>query len=176
MLDQPERIVERLKAFQKTVRDLVIQSRHKKNLRAIDRVSSADTIYVIDSVVEPVMETFCEEWGRTTPLVLIAEGLEGERGTAVFPRGTREEDALLRLIIDPIDGTRGLMYDKRSAWALAGVAPNKGADTRLRDIEVSVMTELPTGKSGYADVLSAIKGRGTHGERVDLRTDRKSVV
>lgn len=172
MLDQPEVVVERLKDFQKTVRDLLIGSRHQKDLHAIDRVSSADTIYAIDSMVEPVLEAFCEEWGRRTPLVLIAEGLLDEggiEGPRTFPRGTREEDATLRLIVDPIDGTRGLMYDKRSAWALAGVAQNKGTQTRLRDIEVSVMTELPTSKLGCADVLWAIKGRGACAERVDLR-------
>ncbi len=87
----------------------------------------------------------------------------------VFPEGSREEEALIRFLVDPIDGTRGLMYDKRSAWALAGVAPNKGPQTRLRDIEVAVMSELPTSKSGQADVLWAIKGRGAHGQRVDLR-------
>ena len=172
MLDHPETIVARLKEFQAAVRDLLIRSRTKQNLHTVDRISSADTIYTIDSLVEPLLETFCEEWGRHTPLILISEGLqndEGVEGPKTFPRGTREEDAKLRLIVDPIDGTRGLMYDKRSAWALAGVAPNKGADTRLRDIEVSVMTELPTSKLGYADALSAIKGRGAQGGRIDLR-------
>jgi hypothetical protein len=61
------------------------------------------------------------------------------------------------------------MYDKRAAWALAGVAPNRGKGTRLRDIEIAVMTELPTSKMGQADTLWAIKGQGAHGNRVDLR-------
>ena len=30
------------------------------------------------------------------------------------------------VIVDSIDGTRGLMYDKRSAWCLAAVAPPGG--------------------------------------------------
>lgn len=104
--------------------------------------------------------------------MLIAEGLEnedGSEGIAVFPRGKREEDAVIRVIVDPIDGTRGLMYDKRSAWALAGVAPNKGPGTCLRDIEVAVMTELPTSKMGFGDVLWAVKGQGANGRRDDLR-------
>ncbi len=62
------------------------------------------------------------------------------------------------------------MYDKRSAWALAGVAPNKGPGTSLRDIEVAVMTELPTSKMGQADVLWAIKGNGAQGQRVELKS------
>lgn len=172
MLDHPEAIVDRLKEFQRSVRDLLVRSRHQDDLHAVNRESSADTIYAIDAVVDPVLEAFCEEWGRETPLVLIAEGLPNESGVEgfeVFPRGSRQEDAKLRVIVDPIDGTRGLMYDKRPAWALAGVAPNKGAATRLRDIEVAVMTELPTSKLGYADVLWAIKARGTQARRVDLR-------
>jgi fructose-1,6-bisphosphatase/inositol monophosphatase family enzyme len=73
--------------------------------------------------------------------------------------------------MDPIDGTRGLMYDKRSAWALAAVAPNKGAATRLSDCFASVMTELPTSKMGRADVLTAVRGQGAICRRVDLRTE-----
>jgi hypothetical protein len=87
----------------------------------------------------------------------------------VFPQGACEEDAAIRLIVDPVDGTRGLMYDKRSAWALAGVAPNRGRGTRLRDVEVAVMTELPTSKMGCGDVLWAVKSGGAHAEREDLR-------
>jgi fructose-1,6-bisphosphatase/inositol monophosphatase family enzyme len=172
MLPAPHQIVDRLKAFQRDVQRLLVASRQKQSLHAVSRSTSADTIYAIDAVVEPVMEAFFEEWGRTTPLVLVAEGLEDEEGhevARVFPRGAKEEDAAMRVIVDPIDGTRGLMYDKRSAWALAGVAPNKGPGTSLRDIEVAVMTELPTSKLGFADVLWAVKGQGAKGERVDLR-------
>jgi fructose-1,6-bisphosphatase/inositol monophosphatase family enzyme len=171
MISHPEQVVDRLKEFQGEVRNLLIRSRSQKALHTVDRQSIADTIYAIDSVVEPVLESFCDDWARTTPLILIAEGLENEDGTEgsrTFPRGTAPEDAEIQLIIDPIDGTRGLMYDKRSAWALAGVAPNKGSATRLRDIEVAVMTELPTSKLGYADVLWAIKGQGAVAERVEL--------
>src|SRR5438552_2736036 len=46
-----------------------------------------------------------------------------------------------------------------------GGAPNKGRETRLRDIEVAVMTELPTSKMGRGDVLWAVKGLGARGVR-----------
>ncbi|QOV91352.1 FIG domain-containing protein [Humisphaera borealis] len=174
MLKNADDIVRRLKSFQATVRSLLIESRKSKDLHAVNRSSTADTIYQIDTVVEPVLVEFCKEWSKTTPLVLIAEGLEDESGKEVehltFPLGSRQEDAEIRVIVDPIDGTRGIMYDKRSAWALAGVAPNKGPGTRLRDIEVAVMTELPTSKMGLADVLWAVKGNGAVAERVDLRS------
>jgi hypothetical protein len=164
-------VVERLKEFQKIVREQVIRSRSATGMHQVQRASAADTIYQIDTVVEPLLEDFCREWSKKTPLVLIAEGIEGpdgREGVKVFPEGTREQDAEIRLIVDPIDGTRGIMYDKRPAWALAGVAPNLGDMTALRDIEVAVMTELPTTKMGRADVLWATKGRGAQGVRVEL--------
>jgi fructose-1,6-bisphosphatase/inositol monophosphatase family enzyme len=172
----PQSVVDRLTEFQRAVRDRIIQSRaSSRSLHVVTRSSAADTIYGIDAEVDPILEAFCEEWSKSVPLVLIAEGLEDEQGNEVehrvFPHGTRAEDAAIRVIVDPIDGTRGIMYDKRPAWALAGVAPNKGAGTRLRDIEVAVMTELPTSKMGWADVLWAIKGRGAQGRRADLRGD-----
>ena len=175
MLTDPDSVVARLKQFQVTVRDLLVASRASRGLSDVRRDSAADTIYRIDTLVEPALEDFCREWARTTPLVLIAEGVEsdgGPEGVKVFPEGGAESDAIIRVIVDPIDGTRGLMYDKRAAWALAGVAPNRGPATRLRDVEVAVMTELPTSKMGRADVLWAVKGRGAWAERVDLATGR----
>jgi fructose-1,6-bisphosphatase/inositol monophosphatase family enzyme len=164
----PQEVVQRLRQFQSQVRDLIIRSHARQNLHAVSRSTSADTIYAIDEAVDPLLEEFCHEWSRTTPLVLIAEGIENE-GVKVFPEGSKEENAEIRLLVDPIDGTRGIMYDKRSAWALAGVAPNKGPATRLRDIEVAVMSELPTSKMGFADDLWSIKGQGARGERIDLK-------
>ena len=170
--EDPQRVVDRLREFQRAVRDLVVRSRGApQDLHTVTRTSSADTIYAIDAEVDPLLEEFCREWSCTTPLVLIAEGLEdeqGREGPKVFPEGSRESDARIRLIVDPIDGTRGIMYDKRPAWSLAAVAPNKGPLSRLRDCEVSVMSELPTSKMGFADVLWATKDRGARGRRVDL--------
>ena len=56
------------------------------------------------------------------PCLLVAEGL-GQDGRRVLPDGTREEDVEIVVIVDPIDGTRGLMMQKRPAWVLTGVAP-----------------------------------------------------
>src|SRR5437016_1037650 len=145
MLDQPEVIRDRLVQLQNLVRDVVIGSRSRKDLHGVDRRTAADTIYAIDTAVEPVMEAFFEEWGRATPLVLVAEGLEGDgatEGVKVYPRGAREQDAAIRVIVDPIDGTRGLMYDKRSAWALAGAAPDGGPATAAADVEVAGVPEM----------------------------------
>jgi fructose-1,6-bisphosphatase/inositol monophosphatase family enzyme len=178
-LPNTQDIVNRLVEFQRELRGVVLRAhRSAGSLSDVSRDSAADTIYRIDADVEPVMLEFFEAWGKTTPLILVAEGLEDAAGNdavqRVFPSGTREEDAVLRVIVDPIDGTRGLMYDKRSAWSLAGVAPNRGpAATRLRDIEVAVMTELPTSKMGVGDVLWATKGGRARAMRENLRSGER---
>lgn len=131
------------------------------------RDDAGDTIFGIDAKVEDILVQHCQEWGRTQHFVLIAEGLEpggiqfGRPGLGGPP---------FRLLVDPIDGTRGLMFDKRSAWCLMGVAPERGRATRLQDVEVAVMTELPTTRQSTSDVLWATLGKGAKAERHDLAT------
>ena len=138
-------------------------------------VTSADTIYVIDKVSEAtVLAWFDKNWPRRWPVELIMEGLEEHDGVVTFPRGTPVAQTLFKCILDPIDGTRGLMYDKRSAWSLAALAPQRGAKTNLRDLVVAAMTELPVSKQALADQFSAVRGRGVKATRSDLRTDKQT--
>lgn len=125
--------------------------------------TAADVIYGIDKVSEEVILAWFEaHWPRRWPVEIVMEGIEdGE--TVTFPRGTPPARTLLKCILDPIDGTRNLMYDKRPAWGLAGLAPQRGAKNTLQDIFVAVMTELPTSKQGVAEQWSAIRGKGVKG-------------
>jgi fructose-1,6-bisphosphatase/inositol monophosphatase family enzyme len=145
---------------------------------AVYKEGADDTIYQIDRDVEellvPVLEKHAAALGG---IVVVAEGVGEDTNGLILPSGTTAEEARIRIIIDPIDGTRGIMYDKRSAFFLAGAAPNKGTDTTLQDIEVAVMTELPTSRSHLSDTLWAIKGQGAHAFTRHLATgaltDRK---
>lgn len=132
------------------------------------RDDEGDTIFGIDAAVEDILVQQCEAWGESQHFTLLAEGLDPNG--VEFGRSGRG-DAPFRLLADPIDGTRGLMYDKRSAWCLLGTAPDRGADTRLRDIDTAVMTELPTTRQRTGDTLWATAGGGAHGERRDLTLD-----
>jgi hypothetical protein len=78
------------------------------------------------------------------------------------------------LIVDPIDGTRGIMYDKRSAWSLAGIAPYRGDGTYLSDVVVAAQTELPITKQYLADQLWAIRGQGIGAERHNILTGERT--
>ena len=78
---------------------------------------------------------------------------------ACYPSGADETSADWRIIVDPIDGTRGLMYQKRSAWILTGVAPNRGPGTSLSDIELAVQTEIPLVKQHLSRPVVGRAGR-----------------
>jgi hypothetical protein len=66
------------------------------------------------------------------------------------------------------------MYQKRSAWILTGVAPNRGPETGLQDIELAVQTEIPLIKQHLSDTIWAIRGEGVKAERFDRLTGNRS--
>ena len=83
-------------------------------------------------------------------------------------QGTPEKAAEIVALVDPIDGTRGLMYQKRPAWILTGIAPYRGGGETLADICLAVQTEIPLVKQNLCDTLWAVAGEGARAERFDL--------
>ena len=161
-------LLPRLRALQTHIRGALrahMQAQEPTVWSRTVRDDAGDTIFGIDAHVEEILLEHCRDWGRTQHFTLLAEGLDpggiefGRRGRGGPP---------FRLLADPIDGTRGLMFDKRSAWCLMGAARDRGAATRLQDVEVAVMTELPTTRQATSDVLWAIAGGPAQGERHDL--------
>lgn len=148
--------------------------REARRFAQVARITAADTIYQVDKISEDlVLEWFAAHWPKAWPVEIVMEGLEGESVT--FPTGTSVDRTSWKCILDPIDGTRNLMYDKRSAWVLTGLAPQRGVRTTLADIAVAVMTELPTSKQWRADQISVVRGGGRRGlvaRTFDLRTGR----
>jgi fructose-1,6-bisphosphatase/inositol monophosphatase family enzyme len=146
-----------------------------EKLAAVEREEEGDTIYAVDRISEELLIDFCgREIATIAPLVLIAEGLPD--GKVILPEGASEESAAWRMIVDPIDGTRGLMYQKRSAWVLTGVARNRGDDTSLPDIELAVQTELPLVKQHLADVVWASRGDGVKAERFNRLSGERARI
>lgn len=133
-----------------------------ETLSAIADDGPGDTIFAIDRVSESVLVADLERAARSVGgIVLVAEGIE--RGELTLPRGSAT--AAWRMICDPIDGTRGLMYQKRSAWILSAMAPNKGSQTRLSDVVCCVQTEIPLRKQHLSDGIWATRGRGVEARR-----------
>lgn len=174
----PGWLLEPLKRLHALIRATVVaacESSSLTSLSSIAKEEEGDTIYAIDRISEDVLIDFFEqEIASVSPVVLIAEGLTN--GQVTLPRGSDEASARWRIIVDPIDGTRGLMYQKRSAWVLTGVAPNRGAGTSLKDIELAVQTEIPLLKQHLSDVLWARRGAGANAQRYNRLTQETTNI
>jgi len=152
-----------------SIRDRVAEARKSMSTESLSTVANqsvADTIYTIDKFGEEAIgEWFGLHWPSSEPVEVV---MEGPQDTQSFPRGTRVADTKWKCLLDPIDGTRGIMYDKRSAWALSGIAPQRGSATRLSDIFVAAMTEIPTSKQWRADQVSCTRGGGIVAEATNV--------
>ncbi len=144
------------------VREAVLRARGI-DMAVVEGQNRADTIYAIDRIADDTLvEWFETHW---PDVELVSEGFEEPVFIGTDPTWT--------VIVDSIDGTRGLMYDKRPAWSLAAAAPRGGS---LRDVVAAAMTELPTTKQGVADQLSGRRGAALVAQRVDLRGGPRSVL
>ncbi|MCB0194583.1 MAG: inositol monophosphatase [Anaerolineae bacterium] len=172
-MTQPvETLLTPIRTLHHHIRDAVVaacEAATGAEMAEIAKEEAGDTIYAVDRISEDMLlDFFSREIASHTPIVLIAEGLEG--GQVTLPYGLPEAEAQWRIIVDPIDGTRGIMYQKRSAWILTGVAPNRGPDTNLTDIKLAVQTEIPLIKQHLSDCLWAVAGQGAKAERFNRIT------
>lgn len=170
------KLLDPLRRLHEEIRASVVEaSEHASSVEMATVVSEqeGDTIFALDRVSEELLIEFFErEVAPLAPVLLIAEGLID--GQITLPRGAAESDVVWRIIVDPIDGTRCLMYQKRSGWILTGVARNRGPDTGLNDIEFALQTEIPLAKQHLSDVLWAFRGEGFHAERFNRFTGESS--
>ena len=165
-------LLEPIQVLHRRIRDEVVRACEAAAVGTLSRVATeaeGDTIYAIDRVAEYEL---IAEIGRTIatqsePVLLVAEGLPG--GEVVVPEGADRNTVRWVIIVDPIDGTRGVMYQKRPAWILTGVAPGPGPCT-LADIELAVQTEIPLVKQHLSDELWAVRGQGASAARVNRFT------
>jgi len=170
-----QQVLDLLKRAGDAVRDKVYSELKKssiEDLSAVFKEAEDDTIYQIDRNVEEILVPLLEpEAHKLGGIWLLAEGI-GDPETGLFLGVSEGQSPAWAILIDPIDGTRGIMYNKRPAFFLAGAARFK-QDLKLSDIEVACMTELPTSKMLYSDVLFAVKGNGYAGERFNLITEER---
>lgn len=159
------------------IRDKVLGARRQKSseaLAAISAVTAADTIYAIDKISEEaITEWFSAHWPASDPVQVVMEGIDDAEHLC-FPSGTPVEKTRWKCLLDPIDGTRCIMHDKRSAWALAGIAPQRGDANALSDIVAAAMTELPTTKQWRSDQISAVRDGGLTMESVNVLDGTRS--
>ncbi len=161
-----------LRRIHDRIRDTVLEACEQQasaDLARVVEVGAGDVTYAIDRISETALvDWFTKEIAIHAPIVLVGEGLPNGRIT--LPKNASDSDAAWRIIVDPIDGTRGLMYQKRPGWIITGVAPNKGDGTSLADIELAVQTEIPLVKQHLSDQAWAIRGGGVQAVRYNRLT------
>jgi len=167
----PENLRQLLSALGVAIRDAVLAGRAGQSAGELSVVAAdqgGDTIYAIDKFSETaILEWFGLHWPAEWPVQVVMEGIEED---LCFPSGTPVASTDWKCILDPIDGTRGIMYDKRSAWALGGIAPQVGGETMLSQIVAASMTEIPTSKQWRADSVSATLDGPLVCESFDVRS------
>lgn len=172
MITNIQALLDPIQQLHRQIRDAVVaacEATPLETMAAVAKEEEGDTIYAVDRVSEALLvDFFTHEVAAHTPIILIAEGFDG--GKLALPANTPEAEARWRIIVDPIDGTRGLMYQKRSAWILTGVAPNRGPETNLQDIQLAIQTEIPLVKQHLSDMLWAVAGQGVQAERYNRLT------
>ena len=126
------------------------------------REGAGDVTYGIDEIAESCAEAWFHSVAAQTPLSLLTEDSgwrhrgPGGSGTCVelpdFDHGGP------RIVLDPIDGTRNLMADLRSAWTVVGWAPPGQEQPRLSDLTLGIVSELPDSRAARYRVLEAAAG------------------
>ncbi len=161
-------LLERIRAMHRALRAAFlarIAGATDAAIRNVEREAESDTVYALDVVADEIvldhLEAFAREAGEA--VLLFAEGV-ADRGR-VIPRGASSEEVVWRILMDPLDGTRELMFQKRPAWILTAAARERVGGARLGDAVLAVQTEVPLAKQHLADEVWAIRGQGATAER-----------
>ena len=139
------------------------------------RQGAGDVTYALDAESEHAVEAWLLETARERPLSLLTED-SGWRHLGPGTRGAPRELAGFdhggpRIALDPIDGTRNLMADLRSAWTVASCAGPGNGVPRLAELEIGIVSEVPDSRAGRYRVLAAQRGGGCSLELRALQGD-----
>lgn len=138
-----------------------VRSGAAADLARVVSQGAGDQTYAIDQPTEEVLSVWLEEQARVAPLSVLTEdagwrhmgpGAHGPRELAGFDHGGP------RIVVDPIDGTRNLMTDLRSAFSVVALA-GPGADApRQAEIQLGLLSEIPTTRAASWRRLHAARG------------------
>jgi len=125
---------------------------------------AGDVTFGLDVPAELELDRWLDRTARRGPLSLLTEDAgwrhfgPGKRGKPVaradFDHGGP------RISVDPIDGTRVLMTDMRSAWSVIALAGPGQGPPRLSEVAVGVLSEIPDSRAASFRRFSAARGAG----------------
>lgn len=127
---------------------------------------AGDVTFGLDAPVEAALTAWCERAARRGSLSVLSE----ESGWRHFGPSAEQgfDHGGPRLVVDPIDGTRNLMADLRSAWVSVAACPPGPGPPRLGDVRVARLVEIPTSGARVARTFSAERERGARLAREPL--------
>ncbi len=122
-------------------------------------IGAGDVTYGIDVPTEQVLDRWLLATARREPISLLTEdagwrhrGPNGHGGVRELPGF---DHGGVRIVVDPIDGTRNLMADVRSAWSVIAIAGPGDHEPRMSDVEGGVLAEIPDSRGGEARLFRA---------------------
>ena len=141
-------------------------------------VGAGDVTFAIDVVAEDQVTRWLHREASSRPVSLMTEDA-GWRHMGPSPDGSAVElpgfdHGGPRIALDPIDGTRNIMHDLRSAWIVVSMAgPGAGAP-RFADLELGVLSEIPDTRAAVARELIARRGGGASTLELHLESGEAS--
>lgn len=112
------------------------------------RTEGGDDVFGVDARAEEVLVAGLAGLGARWPGTAVVEGHD-------HPLPVGDPDGPWRYLVDPVDGTRGLLAGKRSAWVLLGAGRHAAT---LEDLEVGALVEIPTRRAAVGLVAWAAAG------------------
>ncbi len=129
-------------------------------------VGAGDVTFGIDVAAEEATSAWLLDEARRGPLSVLTEDMGWRHlGPGPTPGDAPVELAGFdhggpRIAIDPIDGTRNLMFDLRGAWTVVSYAGPGAVAPRLADVTIGIVSELPDTRGAYYRALTAVRGAG----------------
>ena len=137
-------------------------------------LGAGDVTYGIDLESEEVLSRWFEELAREEPLSLLTEDAGWRHAGPGVNGGWRElsdfDHGGPRIIVDPIDGTRPLLGDLRSAWTSIAACPPGQEQPLASDVHYGLLGELPTSTTETWRMIRAEAGLGATLERRSFAT------
>jgi len=132
-------------------------------------LGAGDVTYGIDLESEEVLSRWFEELAREEPLSLLTEDAGWRHAGPGMNGGWQElsdfDHGGPRIIVDPIDGTRPLLGDLRSAWTSIAACPPGQEQPLASDVHYGLLGELPTSTTETWRMIRAEAGLGATLER-----------
>lgn len=120
-----------------------------KDLSQVVGQGVGDTTFGIDVAPEAVVSEWAEELAASGPLSILTED-SGWRHLGPSGPLLDFDHGGPRIVVDPVDGSRNLMVDLRSAWAAIAAAPPGPEMPHLSELTHAVVQELATQRAGKA--------------------------